>query len=169
MDIFEYKGKKYISINGKDYFLIRAYQKGYGKLIFVQVTGMTPLHKEDLPNNEWNVLRTKSGKKLVWTAYNKKYFKYDTDRENPCLAFLGATTRTSYFIALRLIARKFNLNLQDEDIEKITDCYIAGKKHNSSINEQDDSGNSGQSIVIVDFTYLSQKNAETMFKGGAEP
>ena len=168
MEIFDYKGKKYISINGKDYFLIRGYEKSYRKLIFIQVAGSTPLRKEDMPNKEWEILKTKSGKRNVWTAYVTKYFKYDTERENPCLCFLGATTLASYFIALKFIAKKFNLKIEDEQLMKTADECSKNRRYGGEIKEVDDSGNSGQNLVIVDFGYLNEKRAESIFEGGDE-
>jgi len=37
MQCFEHEGQKYVSINGKDYFLLRGYQVSYNKPIFVPV------------------------------------------------------------------------------------------------------------------------------------
>ena len=164
MDIFEYKGKKYISINGKDYFLLRGYGKNNNRMIFIQVSGSTPLRKEDLPNKEWEVMKTKSGKRNVWTAYNKKWFRYDTTKENNCMAFIGATTKASYFIALRHISMKFNLSMNDDEIEKIVNEYINDKKYKSAVTEQEDMGNSGESMVMIDFCYMDEKEAKRILK-----
>ena len=166
MNIFEHNNKKYFSINGKDYFLIRGYEKNYRKLIFMQVAGSTPLRKEDMPNKEWEILKTKSCKRNVWTAYVNKYFKYNTERENSCLGFLGATTHASYFIALKFIAMKFNLKIEDEEVMKKADDYSKNKKYGYEIKEIDDSGNSGQSLVMVDIGSLDEIRAKSIFEGG---
>ena len=47
MDFFEFNGKPFVNINGKDYFLLRGYGRSWKNFLFVQVSGATPLRKED--------------------------------------------------------------------------------------------------------------------------
>ena len=68
MQVFEHQGQKYIGINGKDYFLLHGYRVNYNKFILIQVSGKTPLNKEDLPSKTWEVIATKVGQQRVWTA-----------------------------------------------------------------------------------------------------
>ncbi|MCB4792186.1 MAG: hypothetical protein LHV68_09890 [Elusimicrobia bacterium] len=151
MNVFEYEGKKCISINGKDYFLIRGYAKHYDKYIFVQVAGNTPLHKEDMPTKDWEIVSSKADDKKSWIAYVKSYFSYDTGKATSVLAFLGATTAGSYYVALNFIAKKFGIDLPADKIHKLADKYSKGKSEHFCISEFADNGNTGQSMVLVEF------------------
>ena len=166
MNTFDHEGKNFISIKGKDYFLLRGYQKNYGKFIFIQVTGTIPLHKEDLPTKEWEILRSKAGGERAWTAYIKSYFNYNTERANPVLAFLGGSTEGSYFITLKYISKRFNLNIENEEIHKVARRYTEGKLSNYHLSKESDLGNSEVSLLIFDFGYgFDVEDAKRILKG----
>jgi hypothetical protein len=58
---FTYQDKNCIDINGKSYFLVRGYESYKSReFVFVQVTGSTPLRKEDLPAKDWEVFVTRN-------------------------------------------------------------------------------------------------------------
>lgn len=166
MDTFELDGKKCISINGKDYFLLRGYQRNYDNFIFLQVSGNTSLNKEDMPTKDWDILKSKVGSKRVWTAYKRNYFNYSTERENPTLAFLGATTHGSYLIALKFISKRFNRSLQDKDIFETAGKYVNGELSNWCLRKQDDLGNSGTHLILVEFDYrFDEEKVSEILKG----
>ena len=149
MKCFEHSGNKCISINGKDYFLLRGYKVDHGKFIFVQVAGKTPLHKEDMPTKDWEIIQTKAGGRKVWTAYKKAYFKYDAETDNLELAFVGATTRGSYFLALRWLARKCHHEISDEALQ-LRACQLANSKnYQINLDKCQDIGSSGEEAVAI--------------------
>jgi len=167
MDTFEYHNKKGISINGKDYFLLRRYKKDLNRFILIQVSGNTPLNKEDMPSKEWEILKSKANSEKVYTAYIKSYFNYETKRKNQTLAFLGASTTGSYFIALKYIARRFNLNFQDQEIYNIALKYAKREIENRHLERKYDLGSSETDLIIVEFSYFFDKEtASDILKGG---
>ena len=127
METFEHGGKKYVSINGKDYFLLRGHRRDFRTFIFIQVSGRTPLHKEDLPGKDWDDITSRRGTERVWTAYHRKYFSYDSNAEHPSLAFIGATTKGSYFIAFRHVAKRFGLTADGADLSEIAKQFAFGE------------------------------------------
>lgn len=165
MTIYEWQGHKCISINGKDYFLIRAYGIGWDKFILIQVSGRTPLKKEDLPTKDWEVLASKVGDSRVWTAYHKGYFAYETERQDPALAFLGATTEGSYYLALRYLAEKFRIAVND--LHRAAHLYATGQARSCYLKRCQDLGNSGEDLVLLEFdSYLDADEASRILKGG---
>jgi hypothetical protein len=56
---FDVDGTKHIAINGKSFYLLRAYVIRYDKFIFVQVFGRSALTKDDLPEKNWEIVVTK--------------------------------------------------------------------------------------------------------------
>ncbi len=105
-----------ITINGKDYSLLRCHEDTYGKVFFVQVSGATPLRKEDLPTKEWALLSTKKGKARVDTAYLKPWFRYDIGKDFATLAFIGANRESALALVLRFLAQRSGLALKVQDL-----------------------------------------------------
>jgi hypothetical protein len=169
MNCFEHNGNKCISINGKDYFLLRGYKVDNGKFIFVQVAGKTPPHKEDMPTKDWEIIQTKAGSHKVWTAYKKGYFKYDSDNENPELAFVGATTRGSYFLALRWLARKCHHAISDEALYLRAGKLATSKNYQSYLSKCQDIGGSGEDAVAIRSGITSmEEDVIQILKGGGK-
>jgi hypothetical protein len=166
MDVYTHNGQKYININGKDYFLIRGYKQDYSKFIFVQVTGNTPLHKEDMPTKNWEVIRTKSGSERVWTAYQKSLFAYKSTRENLKLAFIGASTEGSYFLALKVMAKRYNLSIGDKSLYSLACRYASREFSAHHLTSREDEGNSGVRMALIDIpSYVDKESVIAMFKG----
>ena len=164
MDVFTHLGQSYVSINGKDYFLIRGYRKNWKNFIFVQVHGRTPLRKEDLPGKDWEVLTTKVGGCRVWTAYAKRYFQYDTRRENPTFAFVGASTEGSFFLALSHIARRFSVSVGEAEVQRLAGLYAEEKRRDRVFEVERDDGCSGAKMVVVSFdSFFDEERAKTIF------
>jgi len=166
MHVYEHGGKKYISINGKDYFLIRGYQNIRGNFIFLQVGGRTALNKEDLPNNSWGLIKSKAGKYKAWTAYNKNFFRYNQEAEEKRITFIGASTKGSCFLALRWLNTKFNLNLEESIIEGTAEKYAIRNFYMPRIDFLWDKGNTGEKAVFLEIpSYFDEKDAIDIFKG----
>jgi len=112
MNILTIGGKPYAAINGKDFAVLRWFDIGRTGPIFCQVAGRTPLHKEDLPTDDWKLVTSGTGTTRVWTAWRSPWFdaKLDTRRR---LAFLGASTSGSVFLAFRYLTTRYGL-LADE-------------------------------------------------------
>lgn len=166
MKCFEHNGDKCISINGKDYFLLRGYRIDNGKFIFVQVSGNTPLRKEDMPTKDWEIIQTKAGAKKVWTAYKKPYFKYDAENENPELAFVGATTQGSYFLALRWLAKKQSQNISDQALHQRASELAISEGYQRGLSRCQDIGSSGENAAVIRFgCSFDEEDAEKILKG----
>ena len=165
MDIFEHNGKQFISISGKDYFLIKGYRKNRDNFIFIQVFGKTPLHKEDLPSKEWEIVQSKAGTERIWTAYQKKYFKYDTQASEPTLVFIGASTEGSYFIALLNICKRLNLEIKTDELKQLSGRFAIGEVESHHLDKLSDEGNSGVDAVLITFnSFFEEKDAQQLIK-----
>jgi hypothetical protein len=149
MKTFEHRGHRCISINGKDYYLVRGYSRSGGdNFLFVQVTGSTPLRKEDMPNKDWTVMSSRIGEGRVWTAYRRPWFQYQMERESPNLAFVGASDLGSYYLALRFLERRYKIGVNDKDLVAVA-RRVYGDKDNRLI-ELSDEGNIGTCAVTVE-------------------
>jgi hypothetical protein len=166
METFTHDGQRCLSVNGKDFFLIRGYTKNHQKFIFIQVAGNTPLNKEDLPSKSWEVIRTRAGKERVWMAYQKNYFQYETQRSDPALAFVGASTEGSFFLALKQIVRRFNLGYGDNRIHELALKHASGQISHWRLERLHDQGNTGVDAVLMDFSGFDVEEAEAFFRGG---
>ena len=138
----------------------------HGKFIFVQVSGKTPLHKEDMPTKDWEIIQTKAGGHKVWTAYKKSYFKYDAENDSPELAFVGATTRGSYFLALKWLARKYHHEISDEALYSRA-CQLANSAdYRRTPSKCQDIGGSGEDAVIINLgNTFDEDDAIKVLKG----
>jgi hypothetical protein len=115
MRIITIHRKPYAVINGKDFAVYRWFEPGRHGPLFLQVGGRTALHREDLPTDDWIVVQTRAGTTRVSTAWRKPWFDYKLDATRK-LAFLGASTAGSFYLALRYIVRRFGLTADDAAI-----------------------------------------------------
>lgn len=102
----------YTVINGKDFAVYRWFEPDRHGPIFIQVAGRTSLAKEDLPTDDWIVLQTRAGQTRVSTAWRKQWFDYKPDATRK-LAFLGASTEGSLYLALRYLVRRFGVTTNE--------------------------------------------------------
>jgi len=114
MRLSRFRNRPYVVINGKDFAAVRWFDLGRTGPLFIQVAGRTPLHREDLPTDDWLVTQSGSGTTRISTAWRRPWFDYrpDTSRK---LAFLGASTEGSAFLLLRYLARRFGTD-RDESV-----------------------------------------------------
>ena len=108
MHLVHIGNKPFAVINGKDYAIYRWFDAGRAGPLFIQVAGRTPLQKEDLPNDDWVVSQAREGSSRVTTAWRHPWFDYREDASRR-LAFLGASTTGSLFLAFRYLAARFGL------------------------------------------------------------
>lgn len=76
--------------------------------VFIQVAGRTALSREDLPTDDWIVLPGRDRGHRIATAWRKPWFDYKLDAARK-LAFVGASTEGSFYLALRYLVRRFGL------------------------------------------------------------
>ena len=148
MQIFEHKQKKYILINGKEFFLIQGYREDQyqrGKLIFLQLIGKVNLNYEDLPDANWEIIKTRTPKGNIFTAYAPKFFDYESlERQDRKTLFVGRDKAGSLFLALYVTARIFRINYTECQIKKVVKIYLSEKGPTlHSFRETEDEGNSG--------------------------
>lgn len=115
MHIVRIQSRPYTVINGKDFAVYRWFEPGRHGPLFIQVAGRTQLTREDLPTDDWIVVQTRSGTTRVSTAWRKPWFDYKVDATRK-LAFLGASSAGSLYLALRYIARRFGISADDATI-----------------------------------------------------
>jgi hypothetical protein len=112
MRIITIQKRPYTVINGKDFAVYRWFEPDRHGPIFVQVAGRTSLAKEDLPTDDWIVLQSRAGTTRVSTAWRKPWFDYKLDATRK-LAFLGASTEGSSYLALRYLVRRYGITIED--------------------------------------------------------
>jgi hypothetical protein len=136
---FDVDGTKYISINGKSFFLLRAYAIRYDKFVFVQVFGRSALTKDDLPEKNWEIVMTKGAEGKVYTAWKPSFF----DGSNETRLFVGATADAS----LRLLLAHHAPNADVTRVLSVayeTGTFSKGHvRYQSGIVTFEDKGNAG--------------------------
>ncbi|MEK6371209.1 MAG: hypothetical protein AABO58_00800 [Acidobacteriota bacterium] len=115
MRIITVNAKPYTVINGKDFAVYRWFHPGPHGPLFIQVAGRTSLTREDLPTDDWIVLQTRAGVTRISTAWRKPWFDYKPDATRK-LAFLGASTSGSFYLALRYLVRRFGITTEEVTI-----------------------------------------------------
>jgi len=148
---FAHQDKNCIDINGKSYFLVRGH-KSYrsSEFVFVQVTGSTPLRKEDMPSKDWEVFVSRVGKDRIWTAYKRPLFLYTTERQDPHLMFVGASELGSYYLALRYLARRYGIEAKNDLI--VRQAHRLMENTDNRLRRCMDEGNVGVPAISVDFS-----------------
>lgn len=112
MRIITIQKRPYTVINGKDFAVYRWFEPDRHGPIFIQVAGRTSLAREDLPTDDWIVLQTRAGQTRVSTAWRKQWFDYKPDATRK-LAFLGASSEGSLYLALRYLVRRFGVTAEE--------------------------------------------------------
>lgn len=115
MHLVHIQKRPYTVINGKDFAVYRFFDPGRPGPLFLQVAGRTQLTKEDLLTDDWIVLQTRAGTIRVSTAWRKPWFDYKLDATRK-LAFLGASTSGSYYLALRYLVRRFGISSDEASV-----------------------------------------------------
>lgn len=148
---FEVDGSKYIRINGKSFYLLRAYLLRYDKYVFVQVFGRGALTKDDLPEKNWEITVTKGAGGKVYTAWKPGFF----DGSNETRLFVGATSEG----ALRLLLAHHAPSI--DPAQALTAAYYPADsaintgrlKYDTGITTYEDAGNSGVPAFGIDRIY----------------
>ena len=98
------RGKPYIDINGKVFFLIRGFgtdrDKPSTSFVFVQVTGRYALSKTDLPNDNWRVIARRG------------MTRWSTQPTTSAGSCLRAKRRGESACALKAIANNYRLTVE---------------------------------------------------------
>jgi hypothetical protein len=156
MKIFEHRKLKWIEINGKEFYLLQAFQAdkwGNGDPVFLQVYGKVPLRVEDLPDKKWCILKSripaknkKGEKEYVYTAFDRDHFDYDTpliERKCPTTVFVGMGKRGSAYLAISSLARALDLEPQERRVKWLTGKVAEGTFTIDNLEPEKDSGNAG--------------------------
>lgn len=172
MQIFTHQGKTYVLINGKEYYLIRGYKTGdnwKADWIFIQVYGKVPLHPEDLPSDEWEIIKTRGRAEYpIFTAYLPKCFDYRSRKDDQFkkLYFIGMTERGSLFIALNFLRDVYKLKVNDVQFKKVLKTLPEGSIHRYNLNQIADQGNAQTPIYAIEFDRwkMNEERAEKLFE-----
>ena len=157
---FEVEGSKYIRINGKSFFLLRAYTIRYDKFIFVQVFGRGALTKDDLPEKNWEITVTKGPEGKVYTAWKPGFF----DGSNETQVFVGATSDASLRLLLAQLAPQLDIARAIESATETTGHNKGHVRYQTGITTFDDKGSSGVPGYGVDRRYEFNRWIETLTK-----
>jgi hypothetical protein len=174
VQIFTHKDKKYILINGKEFFLIQGYREDQyqrGKLIFMQLMGKINLNYEDLPDANWEIVKTKTPKGNIFTAYVPKFFDYESlERQDRKTFFVGRDKAGSLFLALYVTARLLRLNYTECQIKKVVKIYLDVKGVSlHAFREAEDAGNTGNTAYCLmgigkGYRNLDEEGFKTLMK-----
>ena len=172
MEIFKFKNEKYITINGKDYYLLRLYTRDNDKwgldkeAVFIQAFGKIPLQKSDLPEGEWEIIKTRQGKEAVYTAYKKPYFLNGNGEKKVARpqVFVGMDTEGSYYLALKYLNEKLGKKATKKDLKKLTKILMEDNHNYYEFRVLQDYGNAGINAVKVDLNneYYLNKLFDTL-------
>lgn len=159
MKTFEHKGKTYIAINGKEFYLLQGFREHGNRyhergLIFLQVAGRSPLHHEDLPAKNWEIVKAKTQQGVIYTAYDPAYFDYDTpsgersEAKKP-LVFIGRNKAGSLFLALYVCSRLLRIVVSENQLKDAVKRIIGGLHRCYPLIEIEDSGNEGNTAYFL--------------------
>ena len=177
MEIFEHDGKKYADINGKQFFVVRAYSRSdrWGAdPCFIQVIGNFALKPEDLQNKGWVLVRTRVGKSVCYTAFVKRDFFYETEAKAAVLVYVGLTTEGSVFLGLRDMARRYGIDKSDAEIlrrvKEILDDMSNRVRNYYDFELLTDEGNSGIKAMKVKYSEdswegITEEKAKALLEG----
>lgn len=115
MHLVHIQKRPYTVINGKDFAAIRYFDVARHGPLFLQLAGRTQLTREDLPTDDWTVTQSRAGTTRVTTAWRKPWFDYKLDATRK-LAFVGASTAGSFYLACRYLVRRFGITIDDAAI-----------------------------------------------------
>ena len=177
MQTFDYKEKTYITINGKDYFLIRGYCDGSHwkeRWFFIQVYGKTPLHPEDLPDDTWEIIKTRAKEGSIFTAYKPKFFDYHLIKEEnndyKKVYFIGMNPEGSLYLALSFLSKLYRIKVSDQTMKDIIQRLQNGKRniYSREIGKIGDHGNSKTPIYCIEFDRwkMNREEVERIFQIG---
>jgi hypothetical protein len=168
MHLVHIQKRPYTVINGKDFAVYRFFEPGRHGPLFIQLAGRTQLTKEDLPTDDWIVLQTRAGTTRVSTAWRKPWFDYKLDATRK-LAFLGASTPGSFYLALRYIVRRFGVSTDEATLASRASDLANGidAPYSFIFEKTPDAALTETNLVTLDLpSYFDASAAEQLF--GAE-
>lgn len=164
MEIIQHRGKKFIEINGKQFYLHQAFhgEKWGDEPVFLQVYGKVPLRYEDLPDKKWLIIKTRTpgqqkkgeAKEYIYTAYDKECFDYETppyERKKDAL-FVGKSKSGSAFVAISSLAKICDFELHEEKALEISNALAEGRLSVRDLCPEEDLGNTGNTAYRFQFT-----------------
>ena len=164
MQIIEHKGKKFIEINGKQFYLHQAFhgEQWGNELVFLQVYGKVPLRYEDLPDKKWIIVKTripgqqKKGepKEYTYTAYDKDHFDYETppyERKKDAL-FIGKNKFGSAFVCITSLAKICDFELPHDRALELAQELVGKQSFINQVFMEKDLGNSGNVAYRTHFS-----------------
>ena len=149
MRIITIQKRPYTVINGKDFAVYRWFEPDRHGPLFIQVAGRTTLAKEDLPTDDWIVIAGRSGSHRIATAWRKPWFDYKPDATRK-LAFLGASTEGSLYLALRYVVRRTGLTIEESGIAQRASALLASETLPYYLQRSADAGLSAADLVTLD-------------------
>lgn len=166
MHLIAVEGKPYAVINGKDFTVLRWFDAGRAGPIFLQVAGRTPLHREDLPHDDWKVVTTGDRHARVWTAWRAPWFDTSTESGRR-LAFLGASSTGSLFLLFRYLARRFALLADDATLmRRVGDVLPTWEApFLYAVDRLPDTGVTDTALMLLDATRLDDAQAAARLLG----
>ncbi len=151
MNLLTIGEKPYAVINGKDFAVLRWFDAGRTGPIFCQVAGRTPLHKEDLPTDDWKLVPSGTGAARVWTAWRHPWFdaRLETRRR---LAFLGASSAGSLFLAFRYLTTRYGLLATEAGLAERATALIQhwDAPNLSALDRVGDRGLTPDDLIVLD-------------------
>jgi hypothetical protein len=149
MRIITIQKRPYTVINGKDFAVYRWFEPDRHGPIFIQLAGRTSLAKEDLPTDDWIVLQSRAGSTRVSTAWRKPWFDYKLDATRK-LAFLGASTEGSLYLALRYLVRRTGVTIEEHAIATRCTELLGSDALPYYLRRSTDSGLTASDLVTLD-------------------
>jgi len=149
MHIVTISKRPFTVINGKDFAVYRWHEPERHGPIFIQVSGRTSLTREDLPTDDWIVVPGRAGSHRIATAWRKPWFEYKADATRK-LAFLGASTEGSLYLALRYLARRFGVAIEERDIAARATALTTDDALPNFLKRSTDRGLASADLVTLD-------------------
>jgi hypothetical protein len=165
--IIKVNSQPYTVINGKDFAVYRWFAPGQHGPLFIQVAGRTALAREDLPTDDWVVIPGRDRGHRLATAWRKPWFDYRLDATRK-LAFLGASTEGSFYLALRYLVRRFGFTYTETELATMSTEFMSRTDlpYANIIGRADDLALSRAQLVTLDVpSYWEADEAQRFLSG----
>lgn len=167
MRIIKVNSQPYTVINGKDFAVYRWFAPGQHGPLFIQIAGRTALAREDLPTDDWVVIPGRDRGHRLATAWRKPWFDYRPDATRK-LAFLGASTEGSFYLALRYVVRRFGFTYTETELATMSAEFMSRTDlpYANVIGRADDLALSRAQLVTLDVpSYWEADEAQRFLSG----
>ena len=128
MKIFKHNDKAYLQIKDHSFEILNGFTLGWNNenIIYIQCTTnrSSGIIKEYLPNKHWELQKKRYNGQMIFTLYNKTYFKYKSQSASiGNIVFIAPTEEGSKYLMIKWLLQWLELSDIDNNIEIIKKVF----------------------------------------------